>query len=137
MFQRKPARKKIWNLTFWDGVIIVIAIALSALTMLVTTGASAKGGIAIIEVGGREVMRFSLERGMQKRTIKIKGIHGMSKIEINGEKVRMVESACRDKICVRTGWIDSPGKSIVCLPNRVVIRIVSPKKKRGIDSVTE
>jgi len=37
----------------------------------------------------------------------------------------MVDSACPDKLCVRSGWISRPKESIVCLPNRVVIEIKS------------
>lgn len=39
-------------------------------------------------------------------------------------KVAITDSDCPGEDCVHSGWIDSPGRSIVCLPNRVEIRIV-------------
>ena len=41
------------------------------------------------------------------------------------KKVRIIESDCPDKTCVKTGWISLPGQAIVCLPNRTVIKIES------------
>ncbi|MGE5587679.1 MAG: NusG domain II-containing protein [Clostridia bacterium] len=38
-------------------------------------------------------------------------------------RARVLASDCPDKVCVKTGWIDRPGELIVCLPNRVVVKI--------------
>ena len=34
------------------------------------------------------------------------------------------ESDCRDKICIRSGRIDTVGQSAACLPNKIVLKIV-------------
>ncbi|PLV60507.1 NusG domain II-containing protein [Thermotoga sp. KOL6] len=44
----------------------------------------------------------------------------LMKVEFTGEKVRVVESTCPLKICVKTGWV-GPGGTIVCVPNEVII----------------
>lgn len=46
-------------------------------------------------------------------------------VEVRGGRVRVRESTCPDQYCVRTGWIDRPGQSIVCVPGRVVIAVVA------------
>jgi len=51
------------------------------------------------------------------------------KIIINSKKVVVAASSCQNKICIKTGSIKIPGQLIVCVPNRVVIKIVSNKKK--------
>ncbi len=55
-------------------------------------------------------------------------------------KVRVMESTCRDKICVRTGWIRRPGQAIVCLPNRIVVRLegseISDAPESPFDAIT-
>jgi len=43
-------------------------------------------------------------------------------------KVRVKESSCPNKICVKTGWIKRSGEIIVCAPNEVTVRILSSKK---------
>ena len=49
-------------------------------------------------------------------------------IEIRDRKAAVVESDCPGEDCVHSGWTGTPGRSVVCLPNRVEIRIV------GMDS---
>ena len=94
--------------------------------------------MAVIEVNGKEVMRFAIGAGQASRDFTVKGIQGKRTFKISDGRVRMVRSACRDRICVGVGWIDSPGRSIVCLPNRVVIRVTGKRGGGGkVDSVTE
>lgn len=45
-------------------------------------------------------------------------------IQIQNGRVAIIASDCPGEDCVHTGWISTPGTSIVCLPNRVEIRIV-------------
>jgi len=54
-------------------------------------------------------------------------------IEIEGGRARVVDSPCRDKLCVRAGWLDRPGDVAVCLPQRVIVEIRGAG--RGVDGV--
>ena len=47
--------------------------------------------------------------------------------EIKANKVRMKESNCKNQYCVKQSWTDS--FPIVCVPNEVVIKIISKKKE--------
>jgi hypothetical protein len=53
------------------------------------------------------------------------------KIEINSGRVRVLESDCPKGICRHAGWISAPGRSIVCIPNRLVIELTG--EPRGYD----
>lgn len=44
-------------------------------------------------------------------------------ISVKDGKIAIVESDCPGEDCVHTGWISSAGKTIVCLPNRLEIRL--------------
>ena len=44
-------------------------------------------------------------------------------IVVRGGRVCIEASDCPGSDCVHSGWIDRGGRSIVCLPNRVEIRI--------------
>ena len=48
-------------------------------------------------------------------------------VEIKDGKVRISDSDCPDKICEKTGFITSPIQAIVCLPNRISVRIIDEK----------
>lgn len=49
-------------------------------------------------------------------------------VEISGGKVAITESDCPGEDCVHSGWISRSGRSIVCLPNKVEVRIVGQSK---------
>ena len=73
------------------------------------------------------------------RKLRIKGENGFLVLEIKNKKVRVIKSTCRNKICIKTGWISKEGESIVCVPNRVIIKILgnSFQKKKRIDYITK
>ena len=43
--------------------------------------------------------------------------------EISGGKVRMTDADCPDLDCVHSRALDASGGAIVCLPNRVILKI--------------
>ncbi len=57
--------------------------------------------------------------------------------EIRDGKVRMTYADCPDQQCVHTREISSGGGSIVCLPNRVVLRIVDGTEEEEYDALAE
>jgi len=67
--------------------------------------------------------------------ISVRGLRGPYKIEIKDNRVRAIEADCPLQLCIKKGWINRDGDSIVCIPNRVIIRI--EKKGQKIDAVTE
>jgi hypothetical protein len=107
-----------------DVLIVLAVTALSAFLIFTSVaGAGASSGLKVrIIVNGKEAKVLPLDRD---KTLTIEGFQGESRIEINGGRVRMVDSACPDKLCVREGWISRDGQSIICLPNRVVIEVKS------------
>ena len=50
---------------------------------------------------------------------------------------RMEDADCPDQICVRQGKIRAQGETIICLPNRVVVRITGTGEPDGeeVDAV--
>lgn len=58
--------------------------------------------------------------------------YDMTVVVENG-RVRVSESACPGRDCVHMGWISRPGRSIVCLPNRVEVRLTG--RDGGVDAV--
>jgi hypothetical protein len=52
-------------------------------------------------------------------------------VQIENNQVSVVDSNCRDHICVHTKAINQGGEMIVCLPNKMYVEI---KKKNTIKS---
>ena len=120
---KRPELRRWW--APGDFVVVLAVLALSV--FLVVQGVAGAGADSRLEVSvsanGEEVLVRPL--GEDTFELAVPGYAGDSYLEISGGRVRMVDSACPDKLCVRTGWISRPGESIVCLPNRVVIEIKS------------
>jgi hypothetical protein len=135
----EKTRTRSLKLRAGDIVVVVLVVAAAAASMLLVSRASAgeKGSLAVVEVNGKEVRRVTLGSGQAPRTITVRGWQGPSTFEVKDGRVRMVRSDCRDKICIGVGWIDTGGRSIVCLPNRVVIRVTGKSRSGKIDTVTE
>jgi hypothetical protein len=83
---------------------------------------------------GEKVIRVSLA---ENQRFSVDGPLGRTEIEIRDGRVRVVNSPCSKKICVQTGWIDRPYQTIICVPNRVVVRLLASDDSNEIDGITE
>jgi hypothetical protein len=127
------------KITAGDVILTVLVVIASFASMVLIARATAggKGSTAVIEVNTKKVLRIELSADQPEKTYTVRGMLGPSTVEVEKGRARMLTSTCRDKICVGTGWVDAPGKEIVCLPNRVVIRITGERKPGRVDTVTE
>ncbi len=59
-------------------------------------------------------------------TFEIAGDNGVrNTVEIVGERVRIAHSNCPDQVCVQTGWLSRAGQTSVCLPSKVIVKLVN------------
>lgn len=56
-------------------------------------------------------------------------------IEIDGVSVRVTDSTCYDHVCENTGYIEKSGEIIVCMPNKLLIKIVGNDGNNEYDAV--
>lgn len=72
-----------------------------------------------------EITRDDLRGGTDSRRVVISNDLGVNEFVIEGMRVRMVSSDCSGGDCVRTPSIGAEGGAIVCLPHRLVLRVVA------------
>lgn len=107
------------RLKFLDWIVIVIAVLIiGTFSFSAYANPSAPGSTVISGPGSQYIYGLS-EDGVYS----IPGDLGDTIVEIHDSHVRVLESPCREKICVRTGEISRSGAWIACIPNRVFIRI--------------
>ena len=111
-----------------DLLIIGIFLLIAPVIFLPTLSDSEKTLTAVITADGETLTEISLTDSTQEE-IKING----TVIKINGKTVFFAESNCPDKICVKTGNLDSQGDSSACVPNRVSVYIKGEKTEDDID----
>lgn len=83
---------------------------------------SGPAGKVEISVDGQVVKTLSLDK---EEAFVAEGYGGgTNHIIIEAGKVSVTEATCPDKVCVKQGWISQNGESLVCLPNRMIARII-------------
>ncbi len=50
---------------------------------------------------------------------------GSNTLEISDGSAKMIDADCPDQICVKTHPIAHPGETIVCLPHKLVVEIIT------------
>ncbi len=106
--------------TLVRDICLIAALALIGLCLLLFTGrGSSKGSVVQVAVDGEVVLSIPLSRD---GSYSVNG--GSNTIEVKDGRVSIVDADCPDRLCVRQGWIDGKGQSIVCLPNRVIVTVV-------------
>ncbi len=126
---------------------IVLAVLFAALAVFLiaapfkSAGASGKapegitGPYVHITLGSEDYGDYPLD---QDTTVTIDQGSNHNVVTIQGGKVRMEESNCRNQVCVQEGTISTPGQSIVCLPHRLSVQIIgSSTDEDGYDAIAK
>ena len=115
------------NLKIGD-ILIYILLGLFALVGFIGMKSMATMGgrrTVVVLLDGREIERVPISSNMEAREIYIDAGYGNYNIlNITDEGAKIVKASCSDGLCMRQGRIDNPGQSIVCLPNKVVVKIL-------------
>jgi hypothetical protein len=90
-----------------------------------------KGDWVVVTVNQKETIRLPLD---QDQKTHVKGPIGLTEIEVKNGRARIIRSPCKNKVCIKSGYIRYADRLAACIPNRVVIRIVG-KSHRGVDAV--
>ncbi len=118
-------------------IIFVLMLAFIIFTGFQIYGFTDDKTYVLIEIDGKLYQKISLGENGPNLRLTIPVTHGKSIVEINRNKVRMQYSDCPDRDCVRQGWISRPGQMIVCLPNKLVLKIEGSKPaKDEVDAVS-
>lgn len=113
-------------------LIVLIVIGLAA-TMFI--GATRTGGdTVIIEKNGEMYGKYSLHSDKEIDVPCVDSIGSDLHVSIKDGCASVTESGCVNQVCVKHAPISQTGESIICLPNRIVVRIEG--KGGGYDAIT-
>ena len=116
-------RKNEMKLAFCKGDIIAIALVAVIATLVAvffwTSFGSEEAGMVTVYQDGKLIREISLSETTE---FVVEGDY-TNVISVEDGKAAIIESDCPGTDCVHSGWIHEPGRSIVCLPNRVEIRM--------------
>ncbi len=112
-------------------IIILLMIAIAGFFLFRISG---QGTLVEIKIAQKTYGTYDLNIDQEVLISDDQGLLLM-KCLIKSGSVRVLESDCPDKICIDEGSIKLTGQTIVCLPNKVVIKIISDNEK--IDGVLQ
>lgn len=108
-----------------DIILLVVVVLLVALTIYFALKTDA--GEADVYVEGNLVYRLDLDKDA---TVDV--LDGKVQIKIQNGKAFVAKSDCKNQLCVHAQPIGKEGGVIVCLPNKVVIKVVA----KEVDAIT-
>ena len=102
------------------AVLAAAAAALAVVFFLIP--GKEQGNTAVITIEGREYGRYSLS---VDQTIRVENEKGINTVVIRDGSAHMEEADCPDGYCINMGDKSKAGETIVCLPHRLVVEIIS------------
>lgn len=116
-------KKNGMNLTFCKGDLFAIAlvavIAILVSVLFWTNVGAEEGSVLMVYQNGQLIEELSLDADAE---LVVEGAY-TNKIVVKDGKASIEESDCPGNDCMHSGAIHEAGRSIVCLPNRVELRI--------------
>ena len=103
----------------WIAIAAVVLLCAAVAAFFAAKSASPEAGVIQIFQNSQLIRECSLQ---VDDTFTVEGTY-CNVIEISDGKVAITGSNCPGEDCVHSGWIGQAGRSIVCLPNKVEIRI--------------
>ena len=105
-----------------DALAIVLVVLLAAGVFLAfLPGRSQEAAQAEIYLNGERIETLLLS---QDRELTINDQYSNT-ITVTDGRIAITASDCPGEDCVHSGWISSSGRSIVCLPNGLEIRVIA------------
>ena len=121
------------NKSDWKLVICLAVILIISFTLLFLFKSNDTPKKALVYYENELVLEVDLSlKG--EHEYHVSGFNGDVLIKTNNNKIKVEEENSPNHICSKQGYIDSSYEVLVCLPNKVVIKIEDNKK---IDTVVK
>lgn len=117
-----------------NDIILIVSMVFAALVCIASFAlVSTDGGLVLVYVDGDLRGEYDLSDDI---TLEIEGyMGGSNRLVISDGAAFIDEASCPDKLCVHQGRIRKKGEELVCLPNRVIVKIEG-EDDHAYDAVT-
>lgn len=105
-----------------DFILVICLMVASFTPFLLLGGEHCTSRQAQLRVNSQVIKTFDLTKD---QTYTYQDADGdINKIEVRDGRIAIVYANCGDQICVRKGFINQTGQTIVCLPHKLVIEVM-------------
>ncbi len=70
-----------------------------------------------------------------KNEFTVETSNGYNEIKIENGEIWIEDANCPDKYCIHQGKISGHGENVVCLPNKLIIKVESDNKNKEVDFI--
>ena len=114
-----------------DVILIGVILVLAAAGLLYMYSSQKTGDMVVITVDGKVYKELPLDKDT---TVEIEGINGTNLLQIKNGYADIIEASCPDAVCVHSKAINHNEETIVCLPNKVIVKVQS-NDNSGLDGI--
>ncbi len=103
-----------------DIALAIALIMIGGASSLALSYYDVAGSRVVVELNGQVYGSYSLS---EDRTIQIRHGNHFNQVKIKNGEVSVTEASCHNQVCVKHKAIHTTGESIICLPNKVIVKI--------------
>ena len=107
------------------GFVLLLLLLSSALAIAFAFWPRSLAGVVSVSLHGQEVAAFRLD---EDRTYELPTKDGIVVIAIKDGKAGIVSSPCPNQHCMKEGFKNEEGSSIVCVPEEVALYFLTDKE---------
>lgn len=120
------------NFKLADTVVIVLLLCLSFIPyhFLLHKHDTNNHLIAIVKVNNHQVKELSLNRDT---VYTYDRSNRQNILVVKNHRIHMASANCRDQVCVKEGWKNKAGQTIICLPHKFLVEIKAASGQKDKD----
>ena len=119
---------------FFDARAAAFVLALAGLVFVLFYGGQSTALTATVTHDGETIAVYSLPALREEILLTPEGLDYPLTLRITADGAEVVHSTCPTLDCQHTGHIGRSGESIICLPNKLVVRL-SGGSDEGVDAM--
>ncbi len=112
-----------------DFLLIIVVIIIISIMFIFTNMTKEKGDTAEVYYEDKLILQIDLNIDKEYT---VQGFLGDVVIEVKDKKVRVKKENSPQHICSKEGFISDSSKALICLPNKIVIKIVGTSELDGV-----
>ena len=118
-----------------DLILIICILLIAAAGLMYLNFFRTPGNMVSVSIDGTEYGVYSLSQDITEDIYSGDNNQNHNRLVISNGKAYMETATCPDGICVSHKPVFRDGESIVCLPNRVVITVITEDKTDNPDII--
>ena len=128
----KNADRKLF--TMFDILVVAVVLISAVVSFLCVFSPENEDMYCVVKYNGDVVYSEKLPKTQEPVEMTFDGDCEVA-IVMSGSGVKIKKSACPDKLCEHTGEINAVGQSIVCLPAKISVSLVTTDAENYLDAV--